>query len=73
MLGQEHFIFSFKSLGFYSKVKSSQVFIFSPVERATVPGAGPRAEQVEEGAAVVWQWGALQQQPRHHSEVVSVT
>ena len=49
------------------------MFIFSPVERATVPGAGPRAEQVEEGAAALWQWGALQQQPRHHSEVVSIS
>ena len=40
------------------------------VERASVPRVGPRAEQVEEGTAVVRERGSIQQQPRHNSKMV---
>ena len=55
---------------FYLPIASAFIH-FPPVERASVPGARPRAEQVEEGAAVVGERGALHQQPRHHPEMVS--
>ena len=53
----------------YKARSLKSTFVFS-VERASVPRVGPRAEQVEEGTAVVREWGAFQQQPRHNSEMV---
>ena len=55
---------------FYSPITSAFIN-FPPAERASVPRARPRAEQVEERAAAVGERGALHQQPRHHPEMVS--
>ena len=54
----------------YKARSLKSTFVFFSVERASVPRVGPRAEQVEEGTAVVREWGAFQQQPRHNSEMV---
>ena len=56
---------------FYSPIAFKAFIQFPPAERASVPRARPRVEQVEEGAAAVWERGALHQQPRHHPEMVS--